>query len=33
VLAARERAIQLRGKILDGIDPLQQRFEAQNDDE
>jgi integrase len=28
VLAARERAIQLRGKILDGVDPLQQRIEA-----
>jgi len=28
VLAARERAIQLRGKILDGIDPLQQRIDA-----
>ena len=31
MLAARERAIQLRGKILDGIDPLQQRIEAQNE--
>src|SRR5271165_3496735 len=30
-LAARERAIQLRGKILDGIDPLQQRIEAQSE--
>src|SRR5947209_17402 len=30
-LAARERAIQLRGKILDGIDPLQQRIEASNE--
>lgn len=30
-LAARERAIQLRGKILDGIDPLQQRVDAQNE--
>ncbi|HEX6502899.1 MAG TPA: site-specific integrase [Terriglobales bacterium] len=30
-LAARERAIQLRGKILDGIDPLQQRLDAQNE--
>src|SRR5262249_11057814 len=27
-LSARDRAIQLRGKILDGIDPLQQRIEA-----
>src|ERR1700745_1790303 len=31
VLAARERAIQLRGKILDGIDPLQQRIEANSE--
>lgn len=31
VLAARERAIQLRGKILDGVDPLQQRIEAQSE--
>src|SRR5215469_10281457 len=31
VLAARERAIQLRGKIIDGIDPLQQRTEAQSE--
>lgn len=30
-LAARERAIQLRGKLLDGIDPLQQRIDAQNE--
>jgi len=30
-LAARERAIQLRGKILDGIDPLQQRMDAQSE--
>jgi integrase len=31
VLAARARAIQLRGKILDGIDPLQQRIEANSE--
>jgi integrase len=31
VLAARERAIQLRGKILDGIDPLQQRIDAHSE--
>ena len=31
VLAARERAIQLRGKILDGVDPLQQRLDAQSE--
>jgi integrase len=31
VLAARERAIQLRGKILDGIDPLQQRIDANSE--
>ena len=31
VLAARERAIQLRGKIIDGIDPLQQRLDAQSE--
>jgi integrase len=30
-LAARERAIQLRGKIIDGIDPLQQRIDAQSE--
>ena len=30
-LAARERAIQLRGKLLDGIDPLQQRIDARSD--
>jgi integrase len=29
--AARERAIQLRGKILDGIDPLQQRLDAKSE--
>lgn len=31
VLAARERAIQLRGKLLDGIDPLQQRIDANSE--
>jgi len=31
VLAARERAIQLRGKILDGTDPLQQRIDAHSE--
>lgn len=30
-LAARERAIQLRGKLLDGVDPLQQRVEARSE--
>jgi hypothetical protein len=30
-LAARERAIQLRGRIIDGIDPLQQRIDAQSE--
>jgi integrase len=30
-LAARERAIQLRGKLLDGIDPLQQRIDANSE--
>src|SRR6516162_99160 len=30
-LAARERAIQLRGKIIDGVDPLQQRLDAQSE--
>ena len=30
-LAARERAIQLRGRIIDGVDPLQQRIDAQSE--
>ena len=31
VVGARERAIQLRGKLLDGIDPLQQRIDANSE--
>ena len=31
MLAARERAIQLREKIIDGVDPPQQRIDTQSE--